>query len=53
MKAGEGDDRGQNGCMASLSQWHEFEQTLGDGEDRETLCVTAHGVTKSWTQPSN
>ena len=38
MKAGEGDDRGQNGCMASLSQWHEFEQALGDVK-RGKPCV--------------
>ena len=35
LKAGgEGDDRGWDGWMASLTQWdgHEFEQTLGDSE---------------------
>ena len=26
---------------------HEFEQTLGDGEDSESWCVSVHGVTKS------
>ena len=25
----------------------EFEQTLGDGEDREAWCAAVHGVTKS------
>ena len=26
---------------------HEFEQTLGDGEDREVWHATVHGVAKS------
>ena len=34
--------------------WHhqlngnEFEQTLGNSEDKEAWCVAVHGVTKSW-----
>ena len=31
---------------------HESEQTLGDSEDREAWCATAHGVAKSQTQQS-
>ena len=29
---------------------HEFEQTLGDGEEQEAWCAAVHGVTKTWTQ---
>ena len=29
---GEEDDRGWDDWMTSLTQWHEFEQTLGDRE---------------------
>ena len=32
---------------------HEFEQTLGDSEDKEAWHATAHGVAKSWTSLSN
>ena len=32
---------------------HEFEQTLGDGEDRETGHAAVHGAAKSQTQLSN
>ena len=28
---------------------HEFEQALGDGEDREAWRAAVHGVTKRWT----
>ena len=28
---------------------HEFEQTLGDGKDREARCAAVHGVANSWT----
>ena len=30
--------------MASLTQWTSFEQTLGDGEEREAWCAAVHGV---------
>ena len=32
---------------------HEFNQALEDVMDREALCATVHGVTKSWTQFSD
>ena len=35
---GEGDSRGWDGWMASLTQWHEFDQTLGDGEGQGSLA---------------
>ena len=38
-KAGrEGDDRGRDGWMASLTQWTEFEQTEGDSEGQGSLA---------------
>ena len=42
--------------MVRWHQWltgHEFEQTLGDGEDRKTWRAAVHGVTKSQTWLSN
>ena len=40
LKAGgEGGDRGWDGWMASLTQWHEFEQTLGDNEVQGSVEV--------------
>ena len=39
-----------------MAGWHhqqnrrKFEQTLGDGEDREAWCPAIHGVAKSQTQ---
>ena len=41
LKAGgEGDDRGWDGWMASLTWWHEFEQVLGvgDGQGSQVWC---------------
>ena len=35
---GEGDDRGWDGWMASSTQWHEFEQTVGDSEGQGSLA---------------
>ena len=28
---------------------HEFEQTLGVGDEQGSLCAAVHGVAKSWT----
>ena len=36
-----------------LLNGHEFEQTVGNSEDREAWHATVHGVTKSWTQLSD
>jgi len=40
LKAGEGDDRGWDGWIASLTDGHEFEQTMGvcDGQGSFTCC---------------
>ena len=38
--------------MVGWHHWlngHEFEQTLGDGKDREARCAAVHGVANSWT----
>ena len=38
--------------MVKRHHWlngREFEQTLGDSEDRGAWCATLHGVTNSWT----
>ena len=35
---GEVGDRGWDGWMASLTQWHEFEQTQGDSEGQRSLA---------------
>ena len=32
---------------------HEFEQALGDGEDRKAWRAAVHGIAKSWTQLSH
>ena len=32
---------------------HEFEQALGAGERQGSLVCCGHGVTESWTRPSN
>ena len=61
LKAGEGDDRGQDGWMASPTQWtqwhhllNEFEQAPGDSEGQGKLHhATVHGAAKSRTQLSN
>ena len=41
---GEVGDRGWDGWMPSLTQWHEFEQTQGDGEGQGSLvCCSSWG----------
>ena len=51
---GEGNDRGWNGWMASLTRWTWV--WVGSGSwwemGRKVLCAAVHGVSKSWTQPS-
>ena len=32
---------------------HEFEQALGDGDDKEAWCAAVHAVAKSQTQLSD
>ena len=45
----EGDDRGWDGWMASPTNGHEFEQTLGDGEEQGSLECCCPWVAKSQT----
>ena len=41
---GQGGNRGWDGWMASPTQWHEFEQALGDGEGQVSLvCYSPWG----------
>ena len=55
LKAGgEGDDRGWDGWMASLTQWTWVRaKTLGDSEGLGGLACCTPGVAKSWTQLSD
>ena len=46
LKQGEGDDRGQDGWMASLNQLSKLGEVVKDGEAWQ---AAVHGVTKSWT----
>ena len=46
---GEGDNRGWDDWMASLTQWTWVWETPGVGDDREAWCAAVHGVLKSRT----
>ena len=50
-EGGEGDNRGWDGWMASLTRWtwHELEWTPGVGDGQEASRAVIHGVTKSRT----
>ena len=51
---GEGDDRGWDGWMASLTLMSQSLSKLWEiVKDREAWCAAAHGVSKSWRQLSN
>ena len=46
----EGDDRGWDGWMASLTQWYEFEETQGDSDGQRSLaCYNSWGCKESDT----
>ena len=48
--SGEGNDRGWDGCMASLTPWTWVEQAPGDGEGHRSLvCCSPRGCTESDT----
>ena len=54
LKAGgEGDDRGWDGWMASLTQWTGVSMLRELVMDREVWCAAVHGVAKSRTQLSD
>ena len=48
---GEGDDRGWDDWMASLT--HELKKTRVIVKDREAWCAAVRGIAKNWTQLSN
>ena len=49
LAGGEGDGRGWDGWMASLTQWTWFEQTPGDSEGQGSLaCCSPWGHRESW-----
>ena len=54
LKAGEGDDRGWDGWMASLIQWTwvlaKLQEIL---KDREAWSTSVHGITNSWRGQSD
>ena len=54
LKAGgEGDDRGWDGWLASLTQWTSLSKLREVVMDREAWCAAVHGVANSWTQLSD
>ena len=50
---GEGDERGRDGWIASLTQWTWVWANSGSVKDREAWHAVVHGVTKSQTWLSN
>ena len=53
LKAGgEGDDRGWDGWMASLTQWTWVWVGFWSWWWREAWCAAVHGVAKNWTDPT-
>ena len=46
LKAGEGDDRRWDGCIASLTWWTSLSRLRELLMDREAWCVSVHGVAK-------
>ena len=53
LKAGEGDDRGRDGWMASPTQNMSLSKLLEMVKDREAWSAAVHGVAKTRTQLSN
>ena len=54
LKAGEGNNRGWDGWMVSLTQWiWVWSKLLQLVMDREAWHAAAHWVAKSWTQLNN
>ena len=53
LGAGEGDDRGWDGWMASLTRWTWVSELQELVMDREAWRAATHGVAKSWTRLSD